>query len=200
MFPVAAVEAEQKAAFDGPGDLAGDLVTGVQARVDPAGQLLLAGPNACDRYLGEPSMDWVATGDQAVVRGSQVVLAGRCKDMILRGAENIYPGLYEPALQVAGVSLAILVGVPAADLDERVAVVAQLEPGADRDQVRARLHERFESMGSARPDLLLFAPVPLSGRSRKPDRAAAAELVTAGAPEPVDQLVGRPARSARPSA
>jgi acyl-CoA synthetase (AMP-forming)/AMP-acid ligase II len=192
MFPVAAVEAAQKAAFDQPGDLVGDLMSGVRAKVDQAGQLLLAGPNACDRYLGEPSMDWVATGDQAVVRGSQVVLAGRCKDMILRGAENIYPGLYEPALQVPGVSLAILVGVPATDLDERVAVVAQLEPGADRDQARARLHARFESMGSARPDLLLFASVPLSGRSRKPDRAAAAELVTAGAAEPVDRPVRRP--------
>ncbi|HEY3905986.1 MAG TPA: class I adenylate-forming enzyme family protein [Streptosporangiaceae bacterium] len=194
MFPVAAVEAAQKAAFDQPGDLVGDLMSGVRAKVDQAGQLLLAGPNACDRYLGEPSMDWVATGDQAVVRGSQVVLAGRCKDMILRGAENIYPGLYEPALQVPGVSLAILVGVPATDLDERVAVVAQLEPGADRDQARARLHARFESMGSARPDLLLFASVPLSGRSRKPDRAAAAELVTAGAAEPVDRPVDQPVR------
>lgn len=49
--------------------------------------------------------------------------------------------------------------------------------------VRARLPARFESMGSARPDLLPFARVPLSGRSRKPDRFAAAELVTAGKPE-----------------
>ena len=121
-------------------------------------------------------MTWVPTGDQAVVDGGQVVLAGRSKDMILRAAENIYPGLYEPMLHVPGVSLAILVGVPAPDQDERVAAVVELEPGADRDQVRAWLRARFESMGSARPDLLLFAPVPLSGRSRKPDRAAASEL------------------------
>jgi hypothetical protein len=31
-------------------------------------------------------------------------------------------------------------------------------------------------MGSARPDALVFADVPLSGRSRKPDRAATARL------------------------
>ncbi|HET7019036.1 MAG TPA: class I adenylate-forming enzyme family protein [Streptosporangiaceae bacterium] len=179
MFPVAAVEAAQKAAFDGPGDLVGRLADGVRSRVDASGQLLLAGPNACDRYLGEPSMDWVQTGDQAVVRGDQVVLAGRSKDMILRAAENIYPGLYEPALHVPGVSLAILVGVPAEDQDELVAAVVELEPGADRAAVRTLLRPRLESMGSARPDLLLFAPVPLSGRSRKPDRAAASELVAA---------------------
>jgi olefin beta-lactone synthetase len=181
MFPVAVVEAAEKAAFDGPGDLLGDLVRGVRARTDSAGQLLLAGPNACDRYLGEPPMDWVATGDQAVVHAGpgRLILAGRSKDMILRGAENIYPGLYEPTLHVSGVSLAILVGVPADDNDEQVAAVVELEPDADRDEVRARLDERFESMGSARPDLLLFASVPLSGRSRKPDRAAASALVAA---------------------
>lgn len=184
MFPVAAVEAAQKAAFDGPGDLVGELVDGARARVDASGQLLLAGPNACDRYLGEPSMEWVPTGDQGVVQGSQVVLAGRSKDMILRAAENIYPGLYEPLLHVPGVSLAILVGVPADDHDERVAAVVELEPGADQDEVRAWLRPRFASMGSARPDLLLFAPVPLRGRSRKPDRTAASKLAAAEA-EPV---------------
>jgi olefin beta-lactone synthetase len=183
MFPVAVVGASSKAAFDGPGDLVGDLVPGVQARVDSTGQLLATGPNACDRYLGEPSMDWVATGDQAEVQDGRVVLAGRSKDMILRAAENIYPGLYEPMLHVPGVSLAVLVGVPADDRDERVAAVVEVEPGANRDEVRARLRRRFELMGSARPDLLLFAPVPLSGRSRKPDRAAASLLAAEGAAE-----------------
>jgi hypothetical protein len=31
-------------------------------------------------------------------------------------------------------------------------------------------------MGSARPDEVILAEVPLAGRSRKPDRAAAARL------------------------
>jgi olefin beta-lactone synthetase len=31
-------------------------------------------------------------------------------------------------------------------------------------------------MGSARPDAIVLADVPLAGRSRKPDRAAAAAL------------------------
>lgn len=196
LFPAAIVEATDKAAFDEPGDLVGEPVPGVQVRVEASGQLCLTGPAACDRYLGQPRQRWVATGDVArLLRGDgdrvRVVLAGRAKDMILRAAENIYPGLYEPALHVPGVSLAVLVGVPADDADERVAAVVELAPGADRDRVRTALIERFGRMGSARPDVLLFAPVPLSGRSRKPDREAAAHLVAAAPARSVEPIGDR---------
>jgi olefin beta-lactone synthetase len=176
LFPAAAVEATEKAAFDGDGDLVGAPLPGVGARVDTAGQLLLSGPGAADRYLGEAPFDEIATGDVARLDGGRIVLAGRGKDMILRRAENIYPGLYEPALHVAGVSLAVLVGVPAGDGDERLVAVVEPEPGADRRAVRAALAPALARMGSARPDAVVFAPVPLAGRSRKPDRAAAAAL------------------------
>jgi acyl-CoA synthetase (AMP-forming)/AMP-acid ligase II len=96
--------------------------------------------------------------------------------MILRGAENIYPGLYEPALHVPGVELAIIVGVPAGDGDERVVALIQPAAGADPDAVRAALRTPLSRMGSARPDAVLFAEIPLAGRSRKPDRAAATHL------------------------
>jgi acyl-CoA synthetase (AMP-forming)/AMP-acid ligase II len=184
LFPAAAVEAADKAEFAGAGDLAGELLPGVRARNDESGQLLLAGPAACDRYLGEPSLEWVATGDNASLaaggaRAPRLVLAGRCKDMIIRDAENIYPGLYEPALHVPGVSLAVLVGVPAPDGDERVAAVVELDPGADRGTTLAALAAALGRMGSARPDWVVYGRVPLSGRSRKPDRAAAARFAAA---------------------
>jgi acyl-CoA synthetase (AMP-forming)/AMP-acid ligase II len=181
LFPVAAVEAAEKSAFDGPGDLAGELVPGVAARVDSSGELLLSGRAACDHYLGDQSRLWVATGDVARLEAGRnrprVVLAGRCKDMILRGAQNIYPGLYEPALHVRGVSLAVLVGAPAPDADERLGAVVELDPGADRDEVLVALRAQLGRMGAYCPDVILFAEVPLSGRSRKPDRQAAARLI-----------------------
>ncbi|MEV6595896.1 class I adenylate-forming enzyme family protein [Actinoplanes sp. NPDC051346] len=176
VFPAAAVESTEKAAFAGDGDLVGDLVPGVRARTDERGQLLLSGPNAAHRYLGEPPHEWIGTGDVGRVQGTRVVLGGRCKDMILRGAENIYPGLYEPALHVAGVELAVIVGVPDGDGDERVVAVVQPAPGASADAVRAALRVPLQRMGSARPDAVVLADVPLSGRSRKPDRAATARL------------------------
>jgi acyl-CoA synthetase (AMP-forming)/AMP-acid ligase II len=184
MFPAAAVESAAKSAHDGDGDLVGDLLPGVSARVDDTGQLLLAGPNAADRYLGEASRPWVSTGDVARLDEGAVVLGGRCKDMILRGAENIYPGLYEPALHVSGVELAVIVGVPEGEDDERVVAVVQPAAGADHDAVRAALDGPLRRMGAARPDAVIFADVPLAGRSRKPDRAAAAQVAAAGLAAP----------------
>ena len=121
----------------------------------------------------------VATGDLGRVVDGRVILGGRLKDMILRRAENIYPGLYEPSLHVAGVELALLVGVPAGDGDEQVVAVIQPAAGADPAAVRAALRDPLSRMGAARPDRVVFAEIPLSGRSRKPDRRAAARLAAA---------------------
>ncbi|MFD7549778.1 AMP-binding protein [Streptomyces sp. NPDC059578] len=176
LFPAAAVEQADKAAFTGSGDLVGAPLPGVSATVSADGELLLAGPAARHRYLGTEPDPRVATGDRARIEGGRIVLAGRCKDMVLRRAENIYPGLYEPSLHVPGVELALLVGVPAGDGDERLVAVVQSGRGADPRRVRTALAEVFDRMGTARPDTLLLTEVPLSGRSHKPDRAATARL------------------------
>lgn len=103
LFPAAAVEAREKAAYEGPGDLVGAPLPGVAAKPDDDGQLLLAGAAARHRYLGEEPEPWVRTGDRGRLDGAgRIVLEGRSKDMVLRRAENIYPGLYEPALHVPG--------------------------------------------------------------------------------------------------
>ncbi|MER7829387.1 class I adenylate-forming enzyme family protein [Streptomyces sp. NPDC095602] len=176
LFPAAAVEQSDKAAFTGDGDLVGAPLPGVAATTDTSGELLLSGPAARHRYLGDEPDPWVATGDRARLDGGRIVLEGRRKDMILRRAENIYPGLYEPALHVPGVELALLVGVPATDGDERLVAVVQPGPGADRAALRAALAGPLRRMGAARPDAVLMAEIPLSGRSLKPDRAATARL------------------------
>ncbi|GAA0574076.1 hypothetical protein GCM10010172_68360 [Paractinoplanes ferrugineus] len=188
VFPAAAVEYAEKSAFTGAGDLIGTLLPGVTAAVSPAptepsaegagadGELLLSGPTAADRYLGEEPFAAVRTGDLGRVENGRVILGGRLKDMILRGAENIYPGLYEPSLHVPGVELALLVGVPAGDGDERVVAVIQPAANAGEPEIRAALREPLSRMGAARPDRVVFAPIPLAGRSRKPDRAATARL------------------------
>ncbi|MFI1018755.1 AMP-binding protein [Streptomyces sp. NPDC020965] len=179
LFPAAAVEAAEKAAFTGDGDLVGVPLPGVGAEVGAGGELLLWGPAARHRYLGQQPRPWVATGDRARIEEGGIVLEGRCKDMVLRGAENIYPGLYEPSLHVPGVELAVLVGVAADDGDERLAAVVQPVRGADPALLRAALVGPLGRMGSARPDAVVLADIPLSGRSRKPDRAATARLAAA---------------------
>ncbi|MFF0389744.1 class I adenylate-forming enzyme family protein [Kitasatospora sp. NPDC004615] len=175
LFPAAAVEESDKHAHHGPGDLLGHPLPGVRTRLADDGELLLAAPAARDRYLGEDPDPWVRTGDRATLdpRG-RIVLAGRLKDMVLRRAENIYPGLYEPSLHLPDVELAVLVGIPDPDGDERLIALVQPRPGADPHRLRTALRDPLARMGSARPDALLLGPVPLTGRSRKPDRAAAA--------------------------
>ncbi|MFD7325978.1 class I adenylate-forming enzyme family protein [Streptomyces sp. NPDC059875] len=188
LFPAAAVEQAEKAAFEGEGegDLVGAPLPGVEAKASAAGELLLSGPASRDRYLGEEPEAWVRTGDRGRLDADgRIVLEGRCKDMILRRAENIYPGLYEPALHVPGVELALLVGVPAGDGDERLVAVVQPRREADHDRVRAALTGPLRRMGAARPDAVLLADIPLSGRSMKPDRAATARLAAARTAEAV---------------
>ncbi|MFD9124504.1 AMP-binding protein, partial [Kitasatospora sp. NPDC059571] len=177
LFPAAAVEEAEKSAFDGDGDLLGRPLPGVRTRVADGGELLLASDAARDRYLGERPDPWIRTGDRAGLDAEgRIVLAGRCKDMVLRHAENIYPGLYEPALHLPEVELAVLVGIPAGEGDERLVALVQPRRGTDRRRLRADLERPLARMGSARPDAVLLGEVPLAGRSRKPDRAAAARF------------------------
>ena len=95
----------------------------VTVSADAGGQLLVEAPSMYDRYLHESATEGgprrVATGDLGRIADGRVVMHGRAKDMVLRRAENIYPGLYEPSLHVPGVRLAVLVGVPSADGDEQ---------------------------------------------------------------------------------
>lgn len=94
--------------------------------------------------------------------------------MVLVGARNIYPGLYEPRLTVDGVDVALLVGVPADDGDERLVLLVQAANSTPA--LRRTLETLARQMDLPLADIV-FGEVPLSGRSRKPDRAAARELL-----------------------
>jgi len=180
LFPAAAVESRDKLAYAGEGDLVGGLLPGVTgaATGKGVGELMLSGPSMAPRYLDAAPHCSIRTGDLVVlpVDPARVVLAGRCKDMVLRGADNTYPGLHEPAMYVAGVELAVLVGIPAEDGNERLVALVQPQAGADHRRIRAALRAPLLRMGSARPDAVLLHTVPLSGRSDKPDRVAAARV------------------------
>lgn len=171
--PVAIATAEEKLAHTGPGDLMGTLPAGVTVRVDDD-ELVVAGPQVCPRYLGEPDHDEVRTGDLgAVDEAGRVLLLGRRKDMLIRGEHNIYPGLYEPRIAaLPGVVDALLVGIPDDRTgDEEVVLAVVLEPATALDAVRARLPGVVP--GSAFPDrVVAIDEVPRSGRTHKPDREA----------------------------
>ena len=186
---VSLVDADERLAFDErAGDLVGRPLPGVRLRTDERGELHVAGPALARGYLGEPQpVTELSTGDLGGLDGDgRLVLRGRTKEMLIRGGENIYPSLYEPALAAAArLEAAVMVGVERPDGDEAVVLFAVPRRGDDPEQARRRLESVARSSASplddhARPDLVLVVgAVPRAGRSDKPDRAALAAVAAA---------------------
>jgi acyl-CoA synthetase (AMP-forming)/AMP-acid ligase II len=179
ILPVAVATAGEKLAYAGPGDLLGAPLPGVGVRVDEHGELHVTGPNLARGYAGDPDFTEHATGDLARLSAGRIVLIGRAKDMIIRGSTNIYPGLYEPAVAaLPGVTAALMVGVPDEIGDERVVLALVPAPDAGRDladRVRAALPSLIDA--AALPDeVVVLDALPVTGRTRKPDRAAVRAL------------------------
>ncbi|NEM90732.1 class I adenylate-forming enzyme family protein [Galbitalea soli] len=186
MLPVALADGDEKLAYTGEGDYVGQLASTVHARIVD-GELVVAGPGLMLGYLGKEPQREVATGDLARIEGDRLVLAGRSKDMFIRGETNVYPGLYEPIIAgLPGVREAALVGVPNAIGDDAIVLVLvpeeQYVRGAGDHPLIAAVRRALPGLIDAAvlPDRILVEPeLPRSGRARKLDRAALAELVRA---------------------
>jgi malonyl-CoA/methylmalonyl-CoA synthetase len=128
--------------------------TGRRCEVDQVGEIRLRGPSVTQGYLGRPEQTaevlvqgWLHTGDLARTDADGYVhIVGRSKELIISGGFNVYPSEVEAALREApGVGEAAVLGLPDADLGERVgaAVVARpgqlLEPELVLAHVRSRL-------------------------------------------------------------
>ena len=83
---------------------------------------------------------WMHSGDLAVMReDGRVNIAGRLKDMIIRGGENIYPREIEEFLHTnPNVSDVQVIGVPDKKYGEEVCAWIRLRPGhsATEDEIR----------------------------------------------------------------
>ena len=102
------------------------------------GEVIIAGPNVMRGYLGRPDETariivdgWLHTGDIGHLDPEgYLTLVGRCKDMIIRGGENIYPKEIEDVLTSDPTVLdAAVVGVPDDKWGETVAAYVQPRPG-----------------------------------------------------------------------
>ncbi|MBU6499301.1 MAG: acyl--CoA ligase [Rhodospirillales bacterium] len=118
----------------------------------PDAEILLRSPTQMSGYCGldETPIDsegWLHTGDLGRVDESgNLWITGRCKDMIIRGGENIAPVAVERALEtIPGVSEAVVFGVPHADLGEEVMAVVVIEDDLTIPQVIAQLRGKVAS-------------------------------------------------------
>ncbi|XRQ14465.1 class I adenylate-forming enzyme family protein [Actinomadura welshii] len=169
-------------------DAAGDAVP-----IGTAGELLLRGDRLTRGYHADPeataraidSGGWLHTGDLAVLdaRG-RVRIAGRLKDMIKTGGENVAPEEVEEVLTGhPAVARAAVVGVPDPTWGELVAAFVVPAPGADLDAdldagaVTAYCRERLSPFKVPRRwTVVAELPLTASGKVRR------AELRSRAAP------------------
>ena len=118
----------------------------------PDGEILLRSPTHMSGYFGldESPIDpegWLHTGDLGRLDDKgNLWITGRCKDMIIRGGENIAPAAVERALTVIpGVAEAAVFGVPHPDLGEEVMAVVVVEGDRTAEQLKAQLRTTLAS-------------------------------------------------------
>jgi len=129
------------------------------------GEILLRGPNVMLGYLDDPaatraavdSGGWLHTGDIGHLDpDGYLTLAGRSKEMIIRGGENIYPKEIEDVLtRDPSVLEAAVIGVPDDAWGEVVAAYVQPQPGMTIDTAALTAHCARLLSGYKRPSSLI---------------------------------------------
>lgn len=118
----------------------------------PDGEILLRSPTQMSGYYGmdESPIDhegWLHTGDLGRLDDKgNLWITGRCKDMIIRGGENIAPAAIESALmKIPGVTEAAVIGVPHPDLGEEVMAIVVVEGDVTQQQLQDELRGKVSS-------------------------------------------------------
>jgi 1-acyl-sn-glycerol-3-phosphate acyltransferase len=172
------------------------------------GRLVFRGPSRMAGYYRQPEAtaaitveeDWLDSGDLAFRLDGELFIAGRRKDIVIKGGRNLVPQeIEEVAAAVEGVRRGCVaaIGVAQAALGtESLVVVAETRAreAAARDRIAAAITERVAAAVGVPPDQVELVPpgaVPKTS-SGKIRRAETRELFLAGA-------LGRPV-SARPLA
>jgi long-chain acyl-CoA synthetase len=151
------------------------------------GELCIASPYLMEGYLEQPELDpidaagWLATGDLARERQPGVVeIAGRKKELIVRGGNKIAPQEIEFALSAhPKVAAALAVGRPDARLGQRIyALVVPRDASLTAGELREYLRQRLDKY--KQPDAYYFARELPAGRTGKADRGRFAALIDSG--------------------
>ncbi|MFZ5827595.1 MAG: long-chain-fatty-acid--CoA ligase [Bacillota bacterium] len=126
-----------------------DPATGNPVPVGEVGEIVVKGPNVLSHYWQNPEATaqairdgWFHTGDLARADAEGfVTIAGRLKEMIISGGENVYPVEVEQAIQAhPAVVEAAVFGVPHPEWGEVPHAAVILTPGASLTEEALREH------------------------------------------------------------
>jgi len=121
---------------------------------DASGEILVRGPMVMLGYWRNDEATravidddrWLRTGDLGEIRDGLLYLSSRRTDLILRGAENVYPAEIENCLEAhEDVSEVAVVGIPDDEFGQQVAAVIVPAAGArlDEAELTAFVKERL---------------------------------------------------------
>ncbi len=158
------------------------------------GEIVARGPLSPMQYVNAPELDaryrdeegWVHTGDLGYLDDQgYLILAGRKKDIIIRGGANISPVQIENiATSHPDIVGSACIAVSDADLGQRVCICLTTKEGTPRLSLE-ELHQYFRQQGleaSKLPDYLCFyRNLPLSPAGKVDKKQLAAELEFVGA-------------------
>jgi len=170
--PVAVATGSEIARHEGPGDLVGAVVAGIELTVDDRGEIRIRGPRV-GRYLDDNG-EWIATGDLGYLRDDdRLVLTGRVKDMILTRARNIYPQQFEQFINAdPDIEESVLVGIPDKHGDEELWLVVDTDLSSSAVTRRLR---RLDAVQSLDIKGVVVSSLP-RGHQEKIDRTACREF------------------------
>ncbi|WP_136635099.1 AMP-binding protein [Pseudooceanicola onchidii] len=144
------------------------------------GEIVTRGPNVMLGYWDQPDQTaeamrggWYHTGDAGYLDADgYLYLSGRIKDMIITGAENVYPIEVEQVLDShPAVHQVAVIGVPDAKWGERVHAVIQLIGEATEAELIAYSRARLAGYKCPKTMTLTRDPLPLT-RVNKIDKVA----------------------------
>jgi len=134
------------------------------------GELLIYGPTITPGYWNRPDATaetvrdgWLYTGDLGYRDGDGFYfVVDRAKDMILRGGENVYCTEIENCLaDHPEIDEAAVVGVPDAELGERVKAIVRRVPGSALAESAVRAHVAAHLASFKVPEIVEFTTEPL---------------------------------------
>jgi fatty-acyl-CoA synthase len=136
-------------------------------------------PFVCRGYWNRPELTnevsrngWWHTGDLAY-RDDEgfIYIAGRQKDMIKSGTENIHPAEVERAIAtLPGVVEASVIGVPDDTWGEAVAAFVVLAPGAQLEAAKVIAHCREQIASYKKPRHVIFVDALPRNTTNKVDK------------------------------